>query len=65
MFNWITAYQTATPQTKYFVLTWAVYGLAIAVTTAYCYARLDYVRSYKAPPPEHHEISNFKSISGQ
>jgi hypothetical protein len=45
MLNWIREFKEATAQTKYFVLTWAVYGIAIIASTVYCYARLDYVRS--------------------
>lgn len=47
--RWIRQYNQATSQTKYFVLNWLIYGLAILITTIYCYARLDFVRSYKTP----------------
>ena len=40
-------YWNAPRKIKYFYLTWLVYGLALIVTTLYCYARLDYVRSYQ------------------
>jgi hypothetical protein len=49
MFKWIDQYNEATPQTKFFILNWVVYGLAIVITTIYCYARLDFVRSYQTP----------------
>lgn len=32
-------------KTKSFILTWVIYGLVILVSTIYCYARLDSVRS--------------------
>lgn len=47
MFKWITALKDANPKTRYFAFNWAIYGIAIIVTTLYCYARLDYVRSGK------------------
>lgn len=49
MLKWLREYDEASPQTKYFVLNSLVYGLAIIITTVYCYARLDFVRSYRAP----------------
>lgn len=48
MIRWIRQFQNASSQTKYLVLNWVVYGLALIASTLYCYARLDYVRSYKA-----------------
>jgi len=52
MFKWLKEYRQATSQTHYFFLTLAVYGLVLLATTAYVYARLDYVRSY---PTAQHE----------
>lgn len=52
MFKWVAQYRGAKPQTKYFILNWFVYGLVIILTTVYCYARLDYVRSDHRPPTE-------------
>jgi|LakMenEpi03Aug12_release.lakeMendotaPanAssembly.Ray.scaffolds.fasta_scaffold110694_3 hypothetical protein len=49
MLKWIYKFKDASPQTKYFALNWFVYGLALIVSTVYCYGRLDYVRSYKTP----------------
>ena len=49
MFQMLREYNEANPQTKYFVLNALVYGLAILITTLYCYGRLDYVRSYRTP----------------
>jgi hypothetical protein len=47
--RWLKQYQQASSQTKYFIINWMVYGLAILITTFYCYARLDFVRSYRTP----------------
>jgi hypothetical protein len=47
MFKWIQEFFESSRKTKYFALNWAVYGIAIIVSTAYCYGRLDFVRSYK------------------
>lgn len=49
MLKWLKQYRNATSKTQYFVLNWLIYGLAILITTIYCYARLDFVRSYKTP----------------
>ncbi|MBA3816592.1 MAG: hypothetical protein H0X29_08760 [Parachlamydiaceae bacterium] len=54
MFKWFEQYQAASKQTKYFILNWIIYGLAIIITTVYCYGRLDFVRSYKTPLTEMH-----------
>lgn len=48
MANWIEQYNESNPKTKSFILTWIIYSLALVITTVYCYARLDYVRSYKS-----------------
>jgi len=50
MFKWIASFQRADREMKWFILTWVIYGIAIIATTVYCYARLDYVRSYEAAP---------------
>ncbi|MEI8124257.1 MAG: hypothetical protein WCG42_00700 [Parachlamydiaceae bacterium] len=49
MFKWLKLYNDASPKTKSFVLNWMIYGLTIIVTAIYCYARLDFVRSYRTP----------------
>lgn len=49
MANWMDEYNQSTPKTKSFLLTWIVYALVLIITTVYCYARLDFVRSYKTP----------------
>lgn len=48
MIQWLKNFQEASPQTKYFILTWFVFGLAIILSTLFVYGRLDYVRSDKA-----------------
>lgn len=45
MLRWIKLYREASPQTKYFILTWVVYSIAIVWTTAQAYARLEYSRT--------------------
>ena len=53
--QWFKQFISTNRQTKYFILNWALYAVILVLTTAYCYARLDYVRSYKkvAPPYEY------------
>lgn len=52
MLTWIKQFRSANRQTQYFVLNWLLYGVAIVLTTVYCYGRLDYVRSYRSTPAE-------------
>lgn len=52
MFKWLDDFFNASFQTKIFIITIFLFGFAIVVTTIYCYARLDYVRSYKTPTKE-------------
>ncbi len=33
-------FKNASRETKYFALNWSIYGLAIILTTAYCYGRI-------------------------
>lgn len=47
MIQWLMQFKSASRETKWFVLNWLLYGVLIIATTVYCYARLDYVRSYK------------------
>ena len=49
MFKWLRLYGEADPKTRYFILIFLINGLAILITAVYCYARLDYVRSYRTP----------------
>lgn len=60
MFKWLRSFKEATPQTKYFALNWAVYGIAIIVSTLYCYGRLDYVRSGTSQKKIHADTSTRK-----
>ncbi|KAF3361827.1 hypothetical protein PHSC3_001593 [Chlamydiales bacterium STE3] len=48
MLRWFKQFTKAKRETKWFILNWAVYIILLIATTLYCYARLDYVRSYKA-----------------
>lgn len=56
--KWMSEFSQANPKTKWFIFNWAIYGIAIIVTTVYCYARLNFVRSYKIEEPKKEEISN-------
>lgn len=49
MFQWLKEYDGSTAQTKYFMLNGLVYGLALIITSVYCYGRLDFARSYPTP----------------
>ena len=49
MLGWLKEYNDSNTQTKYFTLNAIVYGLAIIITSIYCYGRLDFVRSYRTP----------------
>jgi|GEM_PF-3198861 len=49
--NWLRSFYKSSRETKWFVLNWFIYGLAIVATSIYCYARLDFVRSYTVTPP--------------
>lgn len=63
MFEWLKKYGESNPQTKYFTLNALVYGLAIVITTVYCYGRLDFARSYRAPTV--HEIAIKKEATNK
>jgi hypothetical protein len=52
MLKWIQNFKEASAQTQFYYLNWIIYGLVIIMTTVYCYARLDFVRSY----PTGHEV---------
>lgn len=52
MLNWMARYRNASSQTKFLIWNLFAYGLVIALTTAYCYGRLDFVRSYKMSNPQ-------------
>jgi hypothetical protein len=51
MFKWIKQYRSSSAQTKYFILTWIVYAIAIIWTTVQAYARLEYSRTSLHPVP--------------
>jgi hypothetical protein len=57
MIHWLKSFKEADSQTKYFILNWGVYGIAVIVSTVYCYSRLDYVRSYDAATHKEHPHS--------
>lgn len=47
MRNWIIQFKNSSRETKWYILNWVLYGFLMIATTIYCYARLDFVRSYK------------------
>ena len=47
MFKWAAWWGNSSAETKWFAFNWAIYLLVIILSTVYCYARLDYVRSYQ------------------
>lgn len=52
MLTWWKQFRDASGETKLFALVCFLFGALLVVTTVYCYARLDYVRSYKTPSSE-------------
>jgi len=50
MSSWIKQFNAASRDTKLLIVTLALFSFGIVFTTLYCYARLDYVRSYKTAP---------------
>jgi len=46
LFNWVQQFRGSNRQTKYFILTWIVYMIAIIVSTLYAYVRIDLIKSY-------------------
>lgn len=56
MLKWWRQYQQASSATKVFILITLTFGLSIVITTIYCYARLDYVRSYKTAEIAHNPL---------
>lgn len=51
MIQWLRRYKESSSQTQYFILNWILYLIMIIASTLYVYIRLDYVRSYRTPPP--------------
>lgn len=43
--EWFHQFRSSNKQTKYFVLTWIVYVIAIIVSTLYAYLRIDWIES--------------------
>lgn len=43
--NWIQKFRDASNETKWFIFNWFFYGAIIVLTTIYCYARMDFVRT--------------------
>lgn len=51
MLQWLKPFNESSYQIKMFAFIAVIFGLSIVVTTIYCYARLDYVRSYNTTTP--------------
>lgn len=47
MANLIEQFKDSDPKTKNFIYTCVIFSLIIIVGVVYCYARLDFVRSYQ------------------
>lgn len=43
--EWFYQFRHSNRQTKYFILTWIVYVIAIIVSTLYAYLRIDWIES--------------------
>ena len=50
MWRTIRSFKNSNRQTKFFILMWAIYMIALAWTTIQAYARLAYSRSDLKPP---------------
>ncbi len=46
MFQWIKKFKESTPLTKNAVIALLIWAIPVVLMTVYCYARLDFVRSY-------------------
>lgn len=51
MLKLIREYTKSNPAIQFFTANWLLYAIVMLITTVYCYARLDFARSYKTPPP--------------
>lgn len=58
MLKWIKEYTKSNPAIQFFTANWLLYILVILITTIYCYARLDFVRSYPSPSTEKNFTNN-------
>lgn len=52
MIRLIEDLKNASPKTKNFILTCFIYGFIIIISTVYCFARLDFVRSNRTSPTQ-------------
>lgn len=55
--KWLLQFTNASSKTKWFIFNWAIYAIVMIVTTLYCYARLNYVRSYTLSSQEQSQVS--------
>lgn len=60
MFKWLENYNESSPQTKYFIICTLLFSSVIIVSLIYCFARLDFVRSYNT---EQKQTENNQTIN--
>lgn len=49
MLSWLQKLRNSNPETKQFVFMVCIFTAGVIVPVAYCFMRLDYVRSYDIP----------------
>lgn len=49
--KWIEQYRSASRDTKVFIWNAVLYAVLLIGSTVYCYARIEFVRTYKLEPP--------------
>jgi Na+/melibiose symporter-like transporter len=52
---WFRKFQSAKPQTKFFIMNWTFYFILMLVTTLWCYARIEYVHQARQQPQQQTE----------
>ena len=58
MMRWIEQFKEADPKTKSFIFNWFIYGLALVLTTVYCYSRINYARGDQKPAQTTSEVKS-------
>ena len=51
MFKWIKDFKESSPATKNAIISTLIWAVPVVLMTIYCYARLDFVRSYDTSKP--------------
>ncbi|ADI38710.1 putative uncharacterized protein [Waddlia chondrophila 2032/99] len=57
MLQWMKKFKEATPLTKNALIALIIWAVPVVLMTIYCYARLDFVRSYDSFQPVEHSTS--------